>query len=261
MKIQFISDLHLETQINKSICYYEKLLIPSAPILVLAGDIGMFEKSEDVINFLNWACNEWDQVVYVIGNHEYYRTTTPVLYKEKYKNADLSLALFRFKKEVAHLTNLNILERGILKLGKIWIAGTTLWSRVDKKRPSLPQYVKQRLNITAEEYLARHKRDKEWLLRVHREASKTGINVVAVTHHCPHLNFIPKNRWTISNSDMYATTIDVQNNSSPGGIKWWIFGHTHFNVDQLKNGIRYITNQCGKERDNCTSKQNMYIIV
>jgi hypothetical protein len=162
---------------------------------------------------------------------------------------------------VAHFENLSILDRGIVKVGKIWIAGTTLWSRLGKKRCVLPQYVKQRLNITAEEYLARHQRDKNWLLRVHREASRVGASVLAVTHHCPHMNFIPQNSWTLKNCDLYATTISLPV-SHEGGIKWWIFGHTHFNVDQVVGGIRYITNQCGKKRDqHCNSKRNMSIII
>ena len=173
----------------------------------------------------------------------------------------MSLDLFDFKKKVAHFENLSILDRGIIKVGKIWIAGTTLWSHLDKKRSDLPPYVKQRLNITAEEYLARHRRDKHWLLRVHREASKAGASVLAVTHHCPHMNFIPQNRWTLKNYDLYATTIPIPS-SREGGIKWWIFGHTHFNVDSVVGGIRYITNQCGKERDlHCSSKRNMSIII
>jgi predicted MPP superfamily phosphohydrolase len=65
-----ISDIHLEFLPNvKSII--EK--IPSADILVLAGDIGnVTHKSNDIECFLNDVKSKYRDVVYVAGNHEFY---------------------------------------------------------------------------------------------------------------------------------------------------------------------------------------------
>ena len=183
MKIQFISDIHLESVLNKKdpILFYEKLLTPVAPILVLAGDIGMFERVPELVHFLQWTSTHWDHVVYVIGNHEYYRLPSktahgvPFALSESLRN--LSLDLFEFKKKTKDLTNLTILDRGIVEIEGIWIAGTTLWSAIDTRRKVMPWYIKRRLNITPEEYRARFERDKKWILRVHREAQKLGRKV------------------------------------------------------------------------------------
>ncbi len=279
MKIQFISDIHLESVLKKKhpILFYEKILTPVAPILILAGDIGTFERDGELVNFLEWTSTRWDHVVYVIGNHEYYRNPNLVTcsprertkFDRPSKTADrrlasetnLSLDLFKFKKKTKHLTNLTILDRGIVEIEGIWIAGTTLWSAIDTRRKVMPWYIKRRLNITPEEYRARFERDKKWILRVHREAQKLGRKVCCVTHHCPRNHFLPRNKWTIKNKDLYASALDLRG-SPEGGIQWWIFGHTHFNVNTVHNGIHYITNQHGKEKDvDCQSKQNMYINI
>jgi len=68
---RLFSDLHLEFDNWR----------PSSPrnwddVLILAGDIAEL-KSKQLYDFLSWATDEHDYVLYVPGNHEYYQGVYP----------------------------------------------------------------------------------------------------------------------------------------------------------------------------------------
>jgi predicted phosphodiesterase len=72
MRIQFVSDLHLEFRVGSAEKVIPKV---TGDILILAGDIcvcgdlgylGVFEK------FLEHYCQKYQQIIHVAGNHEYY---------------------------------------------------------------------------------------------------------------------------------------------------------------------------------------------
>ena len=71
MRIQYISDIHLETR--KQTAPFKSILEPVAEYLVLAGDIGnpitpIYEE------FLKYCSDNFVTVFYVLGNHEYYNS-------------------------------------------------------------------------------------------------------------------------------------------------------------------------------------------
>lgn len=69
MKIQLCSDLHLD-QIN----FYsnENLVYPEGDVLVLAGDICHVCEIEKHSNFFKYLDDNFQYIVYVPGNHEFY---------------------------------------------------------------------------------------------------------------------------------------------------------------------------------------------
>ena len=72
LKIQLASDLHIEE--NESVdINIEDYIIPKAPILILAGDIGNLYKKKQLQNFLKKLSKKFVAIVYIPGNHEYYR--------------------------------------------------------------------------------------------------------------------------------------------------------------------------------------------
>ena len=103
MKIQLLSDLHIEFQ------SYEYPDCDS-DVVVLAGDI--HTKGQGV----KWAIeNILDKpVIYVLGNHEYYGKTYPKLVAEV--------------KELARGTNVHILERDVVTINGVNFLGCTLWT-------------------------------------------------------------------------------------------------------------------------------------
>ena len=72
-KIQIVSDIHIEYK--KEELNPLDFFTPSAPYLILAGDIGSFYKYDQLKDFLQKTCKLFDHVIYVLGNHEYYKTS------------------------------------------------------------------------------------------------------------------------------------------------------------------------------------------
>ena len=78
-KFQYISDIHLETHHNTSKNIFEKILKPSAPYLVLCGDIG-YPGAELYKPFLEYCSKNFERVFYIAGNHEFYNDTKSIKY-------------------------------------------------------------------------------------------------------------------------------------------------------------------------------------
>lgn len=69
MRIQYMSDLHLEFQENNRYLRYNELPV-TGDVLVLAGDIFYLkDKTAPVMNFWKWAFKNYCQVLIVPGNH------------------------------------------------------------------------------------------------------------------------------------------------------------------------------------------------
>jgi len=67
--LQYMSDLHLER------VKYDFEITRVAPILILAGDIGRFCDQEAYRAFLVKQCAQFDMVLLIAGNHEFYGTS------------------------------------------------------------------------------------------------------------------------------------------------------------------------------------------
>ena len=76
MRIQYMSDLHLEFQENSRYLKHNELPV-TGDVLVLAGDIFYLrDKVAPLTKFWNWASENYRQVLIVPGNHEYYNYST-----------------------------------------------------------------------------------------------------------------------------------------------------------------------------------------
>lgn len=72
MKIQYMSDLHMEFQENSRYLKNNELPV-TGDVLVLAGDIFyLMDKVAPLTKFWKWASENYRQVLIVPGNHEYY---------------------------------------------------------------------------------------------------------------------------------------------------------------------------------------------
>lgn len=70
MIIQIASDLHLNHQESDKV---EEYIVPKGDVLVLAGDIGNLHRYDQLFTFLQKVSELFQYVLYVPGNHEYYR--------------------------------------------------------------------------------------------------------------------------------------------------------------------------------------------
>jgi len=122
MKFQLISDIHLERYDELPII--ETFLIPSAPNLVLAGDI-CFILHKNYVPFFEKISNMFDNIYYVFGNHEYYINKN---------NGGIEGHTFDTLEELAfqklkHLKNVFIMNNKSIVIDDLVIIGTPLWCK------------------------------------------------------------------------------------------------------------------------------------
>ena len=144
MKIQYMSDLHLEGADLK----IENT--EGANLLILAGDITTAKSYKSHYDFFKNASDNWERVVHVFGNHEYYRgdieETREEIFEFFYKN---------FK-------NIHTLENESINLGKYRLFGATLWTDCNNSDPITIQTLNQGMN---DYRIIKWKSRKHWKLR------------------------------------------------------------------------------------------------
>lgn len=103
MKIQIISDLHQEFG-------FTKIHFSNADVIIIAGDLNIGTKGIEWLKI-----NVKDKpVIYVLGNHEYYKGAYP-------KTLDKI-------KELAKDTNIHVLEDSFIDIDDVRFHGCTLWT-------------------------------------------------------------------------------------------------------------------------------------
>lgn len=126
MNIQLLSDLHLETHPD-----FRPVLAPGAEVLVLAGDIGSYQRGS--------ALTTRGDVDFGLARFSPLRSwPTPVLFvpgNHEYDGLDFDQAHARLRTTCERLGIL-WLERAAVVLGGVRFVGTTLWSDFDALGPS-----------------------------------------------------------------------------------------------------------------------------
>jgi predicted phosphodiesterase len=113
MKLQILSDLHLEFHGEKWRDFVESLDPRGVDVVVVAGDLCTLPMLRHVIASL---CSRYEAVVYVLGNHEYYHFSPG--------DVDGSLTSICEARP-----NFHWLHNEVVEIAGIRIAGTPLWFR------------------------------------------------------------------------------------------------------------------------------------
>ncbi len=234
MNLCLFSDLHLE------IAPWEPpASAREADVVVLAGDIHRHTHGID------WAQATFSQpVVYVVGNHEYYRAHLGLLAELRRRAAG---------------SNVHLLERDEVVIDGTRFLGCTLWSdfclhgegeAVTQAMADGKKGIRDFSVIAAHggaslepEDIARiHQTSVAWLRKKLAEpfAGKT----VVVTHFGPHRACVPE-RFEGSALSPYFVS-DLAPLMEEGGIDVWMHGHTHWSIDlNADGGCRLVSNQRG----------------
>src|SRR5579862_7134366 len=79
MKLQIMSDLHLEMHADQGAALLASLDPTDVDVLVLAGDITSARDYPALRNVFEPLAGKYRHVLYVPGNHEYYKTSPEVV--------------------------------------------------------------------------------------------------------------------------------------------------------------------------------------
>jgi hypothetical protein len=256
VKIQLLSDLHLEVQPD-----FRASAAAEAEMLVLAGDIGSYQRgsrlADDDFGLTHFSPRHgWPTpVLFVPGNHEY-------------DGLDFDDAHARLRATCERL-GITWLERETMVIGGIRFIGTTLWADFDalvaagglaaqgptrmlrqrEKAFRAANFYLRKTGTTRDglEWLAEGWREQALLCQLWlRQALATpfdGITVV-VTHFAPSLR---------SADPRYGLTPGTAGFCNSLGellaqARWWLHGHLHCQQDYVEAGCRVVANTLGYAR-------------
>jgi predicted phosphohydrolase len=209
-----------------------------ADAVVLAGDIDLG------IRGLEWAAKTFPNlpVIYIAGNHEFYGHSSPKIDKAM--------------RETARALGIHFLANDAVILDDVRFLGATLWtdfeimghreSAIEVAKTRMRDYAKIRIDpqyrkLRPSDTLGWHRLSKRWLEERLQEPF-AGPTVI-VTHHAPSATSLDPRFPSDDVNAAYASDLDAMIESS--AAKFWIHGHTHFNVDYRIGQTRVITNQRG----------------
>jgi len=249
MKIQLLSDLHLETHPQ-----FQPTPAAGADLLVLAGDVGSYQRGSRLAGthfglerfsplpqFAHWPT----PVIFVPGNHEY-------------DNQDFDEAHARLRRTCDEL-GLIWLERESLLMDGVRFVGTSLWSDFDalaeddavshparylQKREKAFRAANFYLSKTqgtrhGEPFLAEQVREQSlacqaWLKDALTAAPYTGGPTVVITHFAPSLKSADPRYGLVPGTAGFCNVMD----DLLPYADLWMHGHLHAPSDYTVTGPR-----------------------
>ena len=257
MRINIASDIHLEFG------PIEFKNTEGADALILSGDICVAthlahkddedKRSQEIHNFFEMCCNEYDNVIYVVGNHEHY-------------NGDFQYTIPHLKENLcSYLENLHILDKSVVTINDVTFIGGTLWTDMNKEDPSTLYSIRGMMNdfikvfngeidnrgkpykvvnrLTPDDVVADHKAMLEYIHSV--VDGKHDRKFVVVGHHAPSkLSTNPKYQDEYIMNGAYSSDLSEFILDHPQ-IKMWTHGHMHDPFDYLMGSTRVVCNPRG----------------
>jgi len=257
MRINIASDIHLEfgpIEIKNT---------EGADALILSGDICVAvqlthksvdedKRSRAIHDFFEMCCNEYDNVIYIVGNHEHY-------------NGDFQRTIPHLKEHLCHLDNLHILDKETITINDVTFIGGTLWTDMNKEDPSTLYSMKGMMNdfikiyngeidtrgkpykvikpLTPDDVVVDHKQMLEYIRII--VDGKHDQKFVVVGHHAPSkLSTKPRYQDDYIMNGAYSSDLSEFILDYPQ-IKMWTHGHTHDNFDYLVGSTRVVCNPRG----------------
>ena len=236
MKIQYASDLHLEFNENWRILSEQEPLEVCGDILVLAGDIGYLgDDTYTTHPFWDWASKNYQQVLVALGNHEFY------------KHYDLTTLSDGQVGEIR--PNVHYYYNKVVRIEDIDFIISTLWSHIPQSEAawtehSVSDFYRIRYGehaLSVADFNCEHQRCLSFLKQSVSESDAP--HKVVVTHHVPSSQLVaPEFLFSTINS---AFMVNLSYYIESSAIDYWIYGHSHCNIDKTIGSTRCVSNQFG----------------
>lgn len=252
MKVAYCSDLHLEFR-------ELQVDIVDADVLVLAGDIMLIKYLIDdvkynersyLIDFIDKVTQNYKDVLWIMGNHEYYSGALE----------DINI----LREALASYSNLHILENESIIIDNVKFVGGTMWTDLNNYDPITAFQAHRLLNdfnqisddggrFTSDTWLTLHSNFMKFI------TNEVTDNCVVITHHSPTFATIHENHQgsKIING-LYASRLEsfiIDNN-----IKLWIHGHLHDAHDEMIGDCLVTSNTRGYPREECFKSFKIKVI-
>jgi Icc-related predicted phosphoesterase len=258
MKIKIFSDIHLDQYVAGQ--YFPHL--GRGDVLILAGDIlcARHFKTDGYLHsvydtFLNDCSKNYDKVLYVKGNHEFYGYNYEGAHKKILDNLP---------------DNFYLLENETIKIGNVIFIGFTFWTDFRKENPLEMMDAQSYMNdykviritsnyrkLNTNDTLQFHKHSKQYLLNKLDELKDEEVFVIS--HHSPTLQSIAP-EFKNSCNGAYCSDLDDLILDHPN-IKHWVFGHSHTAMDFYIGGCRLINNAVGYPGQDTKYNPHLFVTI
>lgn len=250
MRLQLLSDLHLESQ-----PHFAATPAPEADLLVLAGDIGSYQARsrlpDDDFGLGRFSPRRgagWPRVLYVPGNHEY-------------DNLEFAPTHARLQATCEDL-GIDWLERRTLVIDGVRFIGTTLWTDFDGLTPpgagaTVALQHRQKAYRAADFYLSRNTTLREGQPMLAQDLRGLGLEcqtwlrealsqpfdgpTVVITHFAPTFRSADPRYGLTPGTAGFCNALDDLLPSAT----LWLHGHLHCPHDYHVGGCRVVANPLG----------------
>ena len=240
LRIQIVSDLHLEFPDNRAWLSAHPLEV-TGDILLIAGDTAYLDLPDSgretykAYDFWHWASRNYKQVIVCLGNHDFYGYYDLATMPDNYC-LEIRQNVKAYYNSVVHLPDVDIIV-------------STLWSKIEPENEYLVErgvsdfyrikYEGHRLN--AQNFNAEHEHCLAFIQQA--VADSRAKKKIVLTHHVPtQLCTAPEFKGSTING---AFTVELGNYIADSGIDYWIYGHSHRNIEAQIGATRIISNQLG----------------
>ena len=229
-KIRYVSDIHLEYGVDI------KKFDGEGDILVLSGDIMSRYYEVDYDKFFELVSKGYKDIIYVMGNHEYYY-------------GDIETEIEEIKRMLIKYKNIYVLENELKEIrgqkfycGTMWtdFGNNPLYELVAKKGMNDFKVIRKgNRTFTPTDAKEKHKKFLEGLTPYLQE------DIIVVTHHSPTLKTI-NDKYKGSNLN-YAFASDLEGIIKGSKIRYWIHGHVHNRIKVEIGNCEVVCNAHGYE--------------
>lgn len=247
LPVRLLSDLHLEFgPLNLPIMENEH-----EQVLVLAGDICVAIKPQDVSEHLKEWQDRFRHIIYIMGNHEHYNG---YFWETKCLLEDM---LFW-----NNINNVTIAENEVIHIDDVSFICATLWTDYNKNDPYTKieaarymndfriiykdQEVYQKNRFLPDDAYEVHVASRNFIFNNIMKEKEAGQKTFVVTHHAPtHLSIHPRYIDQHKLNGAYVSDLSEEILDTQPDI--WVHGHTHDNHDYVVGKTRIVCNPRGYE--------------
>lgn len=235
MKIQYASDLHLEFSDNSNYLKRNPLK-PVGDILVLAGDIGYLnDDNYSKHPFWDYVSDNYRQVIVAVGNHELYKY---------YDLAQMPQGLVCSIRD-----NVKCYYNAVVQIENVDLIVSTLWAKI----PLEEAYVTERgvsdfhrilyndERLTFDHFNREHESCFQFIQNA--VSASTAKHIIVVAHHVPSFQLSSPDFAGSKINGAFTVELGQYIESSP--IEYWIYRHSHRNIDKIIGNTQCISNQLG----------------
>jgi len=230
--VTLLSDLHLEFWGGSERKHLEEFKISKDMPLIIPGDLTTFRTPSysrwEPETILDYLCDQAPMVIYLPGNHEYYKAVSTAYVDDRISEIE------------SELTNLKVLRTNEVFLyeDKRFI-GDTMWF------PNIPE-VEINKGCINDTFLIKdllpwaYNKNTDFRNWVSKECRKGDI---VITHHLPTNECQPVQFRNHETSPYFVS--DMKDIITANEPSVWIFGHTHSRRDFTEHNTRLLCNAIG----------------